>query len=194
MIFIFKFYSHSSSYSIGVRLKSEIELKDKAIPGAGKYNSRYAYKKLYDSLPQFTLRPRTPIYMPSKGIPAPNKYFPGPNPKQRFAPKYSMKPRLEVGSPMYSLSSNRRGPGPGAYNIKSCIAVQQYKIKFKSRHDLRDRSISPACNHYKPDRGSRPHSAHSYSMLFRRQVKNLAYESPGPIYNTLRPLGYRKPF
>ena len=187
-------HRHSSSYSIGVRLKSETEMKDQSVPGAGKYNSNPSYKKLYDTLPQFSIYSKPKLYNNMSNIPAPNKYFPKHNPKRKSAPKYSMKPRLLVGSPMYAMTSNRRGPGPGAYNLKSTVSAQQYKIKFKPRRSLSNKNVTPAPNHYKPDRGSRPQSAHSYSMLFRRQVKNHMHESPGPIYNTLRPLGYQQPF
>lgn len=186
----------SRSYSIGVRLKTECELKDSNVPGPAKYNSCQSFKSLYDIHPSWTIQSRRKNANDNrhkKAFPAPNKYWPKKNPKLRRSPAFSMTSRLDYGSPYYS--ANKSNPGPGSYNIKSTIAQHKYPISIKGRRYVINKSKTPATNHYKVTRSSRPSSARSCTMGFRHKRPKLKIHStPGPIYHVLKPMGYRPKF
>eukprot|EP01083_Nonionella_stella_P204411 745185_1 len=184
--------SKSYSYSMGIRLKSESELKDACVPGPTKYNSTKSYKALYDKSPSWSMQSRTLLQSQTKANlkkPGPTKYYPKPNPKLRRSPSYSFRPRLQRGSPLDALGC-KDNPGPSAYYLPSTLSTHRYSITMKSRtYKLNKQQLSnPAPNHYNPKRGSRPHSARTCTMSFRINSKSKKHASPGPIYNVTKPM------
>ena len=146
---------------MGIRLKSEAELKDKFVPGPGKYDAGTAHKSLYDITPAWTMQPRPQTAFSKMDIPAPNRYYPKHNPKQKTPPCYSMGGRLIHGSPMDATGS-KHTPGPGTYTLPTTL--ENRPITIKSRKDKKTIATTPGPNHYNPDRGARPASARAWTI------------------------------
>lgn len=76
------------------------------------------------------------------------------------------------------LNTERKNPGPGAYEFKSGLSGPKYH--FCGRYPLRNRSFTPGPSHYSPDYKKRvTRTTYGYSMGGKYSFSSRS-KSPGP--------------
>lgn len=173
------------SFTLSKRLPSEAEMSDRSVPGP-----KYMPKPVV-CIRVTTLKSRPQSAPSSRGIPGPAKYYPKFNPgKFKRSPSFTLKSRVSFGDPMGPAS--KTSPGPAAYMLPSTVTDVR-PISLKGRVFMKtnaDRTPAPNC--YRPTRGARPASSRAYTIAFRRDMKDKSRDTPGPIYDPLKPMGFQK--
>merc|ERR1719499_554997 len=170
---------------------------DMSIPGPNRYNPTKC-KINYKSAPSISIskRPKSaPLERAKEAIPGPGKYsvrsdsFRGPS-RYRRNPAYSLRPRVWGQKSMQA--TGHASPGPAAYILPTTMKYRG--ISLKGRTKALEADPTPAPNQYKlPNRSARPWSSRSCSIAAKWRKSGSDSSTPGPIYNTVRGMGYRGP-